>query len=224
MLKSLNIIVICLKLYWQLNIWYATAVSLVYGSLKLFWVFLSSTAVHLVHVFMKLYSSVSVKYSCVSGLYFLWHCAWFFCTVFYPPLLLIAVWFHLFTLYRFPHSAYAVTQGVSESILGILMGVSAVFGILGTFAYPVLRRRVGLMRTGIFALSSQVACLTLCVVSIWMPGSPFDPLYLVRPHEPVDLCNYTTSVLPVIMVCGGEGRLTGIKSHGWWLFSVQVAN
>lgn len=150
-------------------------------------------------------------------------CVWFifsltlcliFCTVFYPPLLLIAIWFHLFSLYCFPHSAYAVTQGVSESILGILMGVSAVFGILGTFAYPVLRRRLGLMRTGIFALSSQVACLTLCVVSIWMPGSPFDPLYLVRQHEPVDLCNYTTSALPVIMVCGGEGRLTGMKNHG----------
>ena len=146
--------------------------------------------------------------------YIFLNCAWFFCTVFYPPLLLIAVWFHLFNLYCFPHSAYAVTQGVSESILGILMGVSAVFGILGTFAYPVMRRRLGLMRTGIFALSSQVACLTLCVVSIWMPGSPFDPLYLVRPHEPVDLCNYTTSALPVIMVRGGRGSWLAWKTMG----------
>ena len=44
-------------------------------------------------------------------------------------------------------AAYAVTQGVSESILGILMGVSAIFGMLGTFVYPILRRRVGLERT-----------------------------------------------------------------------------
>ncbi|KAK7109675.1 solute carrier family 40 member 1-like [Littorina saxatilis] len=77
--------------------------------------------------------------------------------------------------------AYAVTQGVSESILGILMGVSAVFGMLGTFLYPVLRRRVGLVRTGLLALSSQVACLSLCVVSVWMPGSPFNPNFTTVP-------------------------------------------
>ncbi|KAK7109676.1 ferroportin-like [Littorina saxatilis] len=98
--------------------------------------------------------------------------------------------------------AYAVTQGVSESILGIVMGASAVFGILGTFAYPALRRRLGLVRTGIFALSALVACLVLCVVSIWMPGSPFDPLYYIHPPQ-VPVChNATTSVpsakLPVI--------------------------
>ena len=93
-----------------------------------------------------------------------------------------------------------MTQGVSESILGILMGVSAVFGILGTFAYPVLRRRLGLVRTGIFALSSQVACLTLCVASVWMPGSPFDPLYHIRPQEARPLCPNATDAQPLIMV------------------------
>ncbi|XP_076460392.1 ferroportin-like [Babylonia areolata] len=73
--------------------------------------------------------------------------------------------------------AYAVTQGVSESILGIMMAVSAIFGMIGTFIYPIWRRRVGLIRTGMLALSCQVCCLSLCVVSIWMPGSPFDPTY-----------------------------------------------
>ncbi|XP_025095566.1 solute carrier family 40 member 1-like isoform X3 [Pomacea canaliculata] len=71
--------------------------------------------------------------------------------------------------------AYAVTQGVSESITGVLMGVSAVFGLIGTCVYPALHRRTGLARTGIIALTCQVSCLALCVVSIWMPGSPFDP-------------------------------------------------
>ena len=70
-----------------------------------------------------------------------------------------------------------MTQGLSESVLGILMGSSAVFGILGTFAYPVIRRHAGLVRTGLIALSCQLSCLTLCIVSIWMPGSPFDPFY-----------------------------------------------
>jgi iron-regulated transporter 1 len=89
-------------------------------------------------------------------------------------------------------TAYATTQGVSEAVLGILMGASAVFGILGTFGYPALRRRVGLVRTGIMALSCQVSCLVLCVVSVWMPGSPFDPLYYIRPASPVPVCSNVT--------------------------------
>lgn len=83
--------------------------------------------------------------------------------------------------------AYAANQGLSESVLGILMGSSAVFGIIGTFAYPIIRHRVGLVRTGLIALSCEVSCLTLCVASIWMPGSPFDPTYRKAGHTSV--CN-----------------------------------
>lgn len=89
--------------------------------------------------------------------------------------------------------AYAVTQGVSESITGVLMGVSAVFGLIGTCVYPALHRRTGLARTGIIALTCQVSCLALCVVSIWMPGSPFDPFCcreaLAVNSTPVSLAN-----------------------------------
>ncbi|PVD30146.1 hypothetical protein C0Q70_09408 [Pomacea canaliculata] len=89
---------------------------------------------------------------------------------------------------------YAATQGLSESILGILSGCSAVFGIMGTFAYPIIRRRVGLVRTGIIALSCQVSCLTLCVVSVWMPGSPFDPFKqkIMTPCEAMSSLSTTT--------------------------------
>ncbi|XP_041367653.1 solute carrier family 40 member 1-like isoform X2 [Gigantopelta aegis] len=70
---------------------------------------------------------------------------------------------------------YAYSQGITESVLGMLMAVSALIGIAGTIVYPFLRRKIGPERTGLFALSSQNACLLLCVVSVWMPGSPFDP-------------------------------------------------
>ncbi|XP_025095515.1 solute carrier family 40 member 1-like isoform X3 [Pomacea canaliculata] len=93
--------------------------------------------------------------------------------------------------------AYAVTQGVPEYILGLLMGASAVFGILGTFVYPVLRHRVGLVRTGIFGLSAEVLCLILCVVSIWMPGSPFDPFYRSQAQK-VPSCNSSTAMQPMM--------------------------
>lgn len=65
-------------------------------------------------------------------------------------------------------------QGVSEGMVGLTMGISASFGIFGTFMYPVMRRRLGLTRTGIFGLSFEIMSLIFCVVSVWMPGSPFN--------------------------------------------------
>ncbi|KAI8782423.1 solute carrier family 40 member 1 [Biomphalaria glabrata] len=69
---------------------------------------------------------------------------------------------------------YAKTQGVSELLIGIMMALSASFGILGTFLYPFMRTRLGLARTGIVGLSLQISCLLFCVISVWMPGSKFD--------------------------------------------------
>ncbi|RUS72146.1 hypothetical protein EGW08_020088 [Elysia chlorotica] len=65
-------------------------------------------------------------------------------------------------------------QGISEAILGLCMGISATVGIIGTLVYPLMRKRFGLVRTGIFGLSAELASLALCVTSIWVPGSPFD--------------------------------------------------
>ncbi|XP_050417924.1 solute carrier family 40 member 1 isoform X2 [Patella vulgata] len=78
---------------------------------------------------------------------------------------------------------YAYSQNISESILGFLMGGAAIVGIVGTFAYPFIRRRIGLERTGLFALTAQITCLIPCVVSVFMPGSPFDILH--RSKEPI---------------------------------------
>ncbi|XP_067649629.1 ferroportin-like [Haliotis asinina] len=79
-------------------------------------------------------------------------------------------------------TGYAYSQGISESVLGGFMGGAAVIGIIGTLAYPALRRCVGLERTGLFALCAQITCLTMCVVSVWMPGSPFNPYYFFEDH------------------------------------------
>ncbi|BFY97245.1 hypothetical protein BsWGS_00285 [Bradybaena similaris] len=69
---------------------------------------------------------------------------------------------------------YAKMQGVSEGMVGLTMGISALFGIFGTFMYPVMRRRLGLTRTGIFGFSFEIMSLIFCVVSVWMPGSQFN--------------------------------------------------
>ena len=40
----------------------------------------------------------------------------------------------------FLHIGYAIIQKVPESILGILVAVSAVVGVLGSVAYPLLKK------------------------------------------------------------------------------------
>ncbi|KAJ8282657.1 hypothetical protein COCON_G00051760 [Conger conger] len=71
-------------------------------------------------------------------------------------------------------TGFAYTQGLNGSILSLLMGASAVSGICGTVAFTWVRKRLGLIRTGFISGVAQLSCLLLCVVSVFMPGSPFD--------------------------------------------------
>lgn len=71
-------------------------------------------------------------------------------------------------------TGYAYTQGLNGSILSLLMGASAVSGICGTVAFTWVRKKCGLIRTGFISGVAQLACLMLCVVSVFAPGSPFD--------------------------------------------------
>lgn len=80
-------------------------------------------------------------------------------------------------------TGYAYTQGLSGSILSVLMGASAITGIMGTVAFTWLRRKCGLVRTGLFSGLAQLSCLILCVISVFMPGSPLD--LSVSPFEDI---------------------------------------
>jgi len=75
--------------------------------------------------------------------------------------------------------AFALMQCVSEAVLGILVAVSALVGIAGSLAFPPLRKLLGKERAGMVGMGALVSSLSLCVVSVWLPGSPFDP-WLVR--------------------------------------------
>ena len=48
-------------------------------------------------------------------------------------------------------------------------------------------------RTGLVSFTFQVTCLTLCVASIWMPGSPFDPEALFGSHPDHVTSNSTSN-------------------------------
>ncbi|XP_029936968.1 solute carrier family 40 member 1 [Myripristis murdjan] len=71
-------------------------------------------------------------------------------------------------------TGYAYTQGLNGSVLSLLMGASAVSGICGTVVFTWVRKKCGLIRTGFISGVAQLSCLMLCVVSVFVPGSPFD--------------------------------------------------
>ncbi|KAM9404421.1 ferroportin [Salvelinus alpinus] len=77
-------------------------------------------------------------------------------------------------------TGYAYTQGISGSLLSLLMGVSAITGLMGTVMFTKLRKAYGLVNTGIISSCLHLCCLLLCVCSVFAPGSPMD-LRLLMP-------------------------------------------
>ena len=73
---------------------------------------------------------------------------------------------------------YLYALGLSELALGLAMAACGVTGIIATFLFTRIRKCMGLERTGVLAFSLEISCLVLCLVSVWAPGSPFDPNYL----------------------------------------------
>uniref|UniRef100_A0A8C5Q8L9 Solute carrier family 40 member n=1 Tax=Leptobrachium leishanense TaxID=445787 RepID=A0A8C5Q8L9_9ANUR len=67
---------------------------------------------------------------------------------------------------------YAYTQGLSSSILSILMGLSAIVGIFGTVAFTWLQKKCGLVKTGFISGIAQLSSLMFCVISVFMSSSP----------------------------------------------------
>ena len=72
---------------------------------------------------------------------------------------------------------YCMAQCIKKSILGGLLGLTAIVGIIGSLTFPGLRKRVGLHKTGLIGFASLISMLTLCVVSIMLEGSPFEPFF-----------------------------------------------
>ena len=78
---------------------------------------------------------------------------------------------------------FCLAQCVTDGILGILVGVSAFIGILGSLSFPYIRKRVGLARTGVIGMGCLITADMLCVISIWLDGSPFDPMNIGKQAE-----------------------------------------
>merc|ERR1712038_2144862 len=88
---------------------------------------------------------------------------------------------------------YCLLQGVPHAALGVLVGVSALVGVLGSLAYPPIRRRVGLERTGLMGMFLLISCSSLAVVSAFLPGSPMNLQTLVNSVPASENLNNTNS-------------------------------
>ncbi|XP_078395000.1 ferroportin [Cetorhinus maximus] len=89
-------------------------------------------------------------------------------------------------------TGYAFTQGISGSLLSLLMGISTITGLMGTVLFTMLRKYYGLVSTGIISSCLHLGCLLLCVFSVFAPGSPFDlSSNPMSPHTNVSLMNQT---------------------------------
>ncbi|MFH4974029.1 hypothetical protein AB6A40_000738 [Gnathostoma spinigerum] len=70
---------------------------------------------------------------------------------------------------------FGKSQGLSEVWLGGFRSLGALFGIIGAIVFPLMTNRIGLRKSGFVGLTWQHFSLYLCLASIWLPGSPFDP-------------------------------------------------
>ncbi len=60
--------------------------------------------------------------------------------------------------------------------MAVARGSGAIFGIIGSLIYPKLRASIGLQRCGLIAYAVDLSCRSFAVISIFLPGSPFDPI------------------------------------------------
>lgn len=62
-------------------------------------------------------------------------------------------------------------DGIAAYIIGTGRGISALIGISATFLYPFMETRMSTLRTGLWSIWSQWACLLICVGSIWVKNN-----------------------------------------------------
>ena len=82
-------------------------------------------------------------------------------------LILIQYIWRFFYFYKIPSRHYLVNFNKNAFFVGVL----------GSISFPFLRKKLGLTRTGLVGMCLLVTTLTICLVSIWVEGSPFQPDY-----------------------------------------------
>ncbi|CEF59788.1 Solute carrier family 40 member 1 [Strongyloides ratti] len=72
--------------------------------------------------------------------------------------------------------AYAKSQNITEDILGVFRGISSLTGIVGAFIYMKLERKIEASASSLCGLLIQQFFNYCCLISLVLPGTPFDPI------------------------------------------------
>ncbi|GAB1727057.1 hypothetical protein NU195Hw_g3910t1 [Hortaea werneckii] len=64
---------------------------------------------------------------------------------------------------------YLIAIGVSSGAVGVLRGVAALFELSATWLGPILMKRIGAVRAGIWFLNWQLACVGVACLFFWLP-------------------------------------------------------
>merc|ERR1711974_299868 len=104
--------------------------------------------------------------------------------------------------------------------LGVLVGVSAVVGVAGSLAYPPIRKRVGLERTGLLGMFLLVSCSSLALLSIALPGSPMDLNVLVQSNINSSIPLSPTTIIPEDTNSSVSGTI--LARFGLWVVDLTV--
>uniref|UniRef100_A0AC34FFQ5 Solute carrier family 40 member n=1 Tax=Panagrolaimus sp. ES5 TaxID=591445 RepID=A0AC34FFQ5_9BILA len=70
--------------------------------------------------------------------------------------------------------SYGEREGFDASILGTFQSIGSGFGMIAALSYPFLASKFGLTKSAFFGLTAELISLGICVISVFLPGSPFD--------------------------------------------------
>ena len=71
--------------------------------------------------------------------------------------------------------SFGSKQGLDSTTLGGFQAIGSALGMLSAVSFPLFERKIGLKKSAFFGLLAELSSLIICVLSIFLPGSPFDP-------------------------------------------------
>merc|ERR1719204_1134756 len=110
--------------------------------------------------------------------------------------------------------AYSLLQCVKEWALSLLSGIAAINGILGSMAFPCLQSYFSVECAGQVGQVSLLSALIVCVVSVFLPGSPWK-IPIPKGEDPMTACPVPYSVYTLLF-----GVV--VSRFGLWLSDIAV--
>lgn len=113
-------------------------------------------------------------------------------------------------------TAYVYTRGMDEAHLAIARGGGAIFGLLGTFGFPILSQRFGINKTGLISIWMQVSMLSFCVISTFFSSTTGDCEGILDVTQKDDCTSNRNTELSLLLTGVIVSRL------GLWMFDLAV--